>query len=175
MIKLFTLCLVSLVATPIIMGQGATTFSSRYSFLTNCGSGLTRKEEREAEKHGTDIPTKCRGLDGYAVNFSYSACSTGISLDRGDESISLGMQSADWKQKKLEWRMANGNPFAVILRVYDYAGSDIGSTDGKITGETLIVKGLKVYEHIDETVNAIGNANANLKARELADAGFHRQ
>jgi hypothetical protein len=151
--------------------QGATSFSSVYSALTRCGSGMTKQEEREAEKHGSDIPNRCKGYGGYFVDISYSACSSSFSLVKGEESISLGMQAMNWKQKTVEWRMANGKPFAVIMRVYDYAGDDQCATNGKITGESLIVRGLKGYE-IDETVDVKSTPNPNLKARELADKGY---
>jgi len=151
--------------------QAAPKFSSSYTTLTRCGSGMTKKEEREAEEHGSDIPTVCKGPDGYKLDISYSACSSSFSITKGEENISLGMQSVDWKQKTAEWRLANGKPFAIIIRMYDYAGNDLCSTAGKITGESLVVKGLKGFEHIDETVKASA-PNANVKARELADQGY---
>jgi hypothetical protein len=151
--------------------EPATRFSSAYTKLTNCRSGMTKKEEREAEKQGSDIPTRCKGLGGYDVYIYYSACASIFTLDKGEENIPLGMQALDWKQKTVEWRMANGKPFAVIMRVYDYAGNDLCTTDGKITGSSLIVKGLKGYA-IDETVEAKSTPNPNAKARELADQAY---
>jgi hypothetical protein len=159
------------VAPASATAQGATRFTSEYSALTKCGSRMTKQEEREAEKHGTDIPTRCKGYGGYYVDISYSACSSSFSLVKGEENISLGMQAGNWKQKTLEWRLADGKPFAVIMRVYDYAGDDQCATGGKITGESLIVRGLKGYE-IDETVDVKSTPNPNLKARELADKGY---
>ena len=146
-------------------------FSSSYTPLTKCGSGMTKQEEREAEKHGSDIPSKCKGLAGYAVDISYSACSSSFTLTRGDERISLGMQAIDWPQKTVEWRLANGKPFAVIMRVYEYAGNELCSTAGKIKSESLTVQGLKGYEQIEGSVDA-RTPNANIKARELADKAF---
>jgi hypothetical protein len=158
------------------VAQAATRFSSAYTALTKCGSGMTKKEEQEAEEHGTDIPTRCKGLGGYHVYISYSACSSDISLEKGEESIRLAMQAGNWKQKTVEWRLAQvgaiAKPFAVIFRVYEYGGSDLCATDGKITGESLIVKGLKGYEHIDQTVDVKATPNPNVKARELADKGY---
>jgi len=151
--------------------QGATHFSSVYTALTNCGSGMTKKEERAAEKHGSDIPTRCKGFGGYSVDISYSACSSSFSLVKGEENISLGMQAMNWKQKTVEWRLADGKPFAVIMRVYDYAGNDECATGGKITGESLIVRGLKDFE-IDESVDVKSTTNPNVKAREIADKGY---
>jgi len=59
----------------------------------------------------------------------------------------------------------------VIMRVYDYAGDEQCATGGKITGESLVVTGLKGYE-IHETVDVKSTPNANLKARELADKAY---
>jgi hypothetical protein len=148
-------------------------FSSQYTPLTNCGSGLTKKEEREAENNGTDIPSKCKGLDGYFVNISYSACSSIFNLRRADENIPLATQALGWKQKTVEWRMANGKPFAVVIRVYEYAGNDACSTGGKVKSESLMVQGLKGYEQIHESIDAT-QPNANVKARAAADAGYAR-
>jgi len=150
----------------------ATRFSSAYTALTRCGSGMTKKEEKEAEAQGSDIPTRCHGLGGYSVYIYYSACSSNFSLEKGAENISLGMQAVDWKQKTVEWRLANGKPFAIIMRVYDYAGNDQCATDGKITGESLMVRGLKGFEHINEIVKVKGTTDPNVKARELADKGY---
>ena len=151
--------------------QAKPVFSSRYTTLTNCGSGMTKKEERDAEKHGSDIPSKCKGLAGYFVDISYSACASSFSLTRRDENIGLGMQAIDWKQKTVEWRLADGKPFAVIMRTYEYAGNDLCSSGGKIKSESLMVQGLKGYEHIEGSVDG-KTPNANVKARELADKGF---
>ena len=162
----------SRLATPVADAmQSAPTFSSSYTPLTKCGSGMTKKEERQAEQNGSDIPSECKGPGGYNVGISYSACSSSFSVTKGEENVSLGMQAVDWKQKTAEFRLANGKPFAVIIRMYDYAGNDMCSTAGKITNEFLVVKGLKGFEHIDETVKA-STPNANVKAREIADKGY---
>jgi hypothetical protein len=135
---------------------------------------MTKQEEKEAEEHGSDIPTRCKGPGGYDIYIYYSACSSIISADKGEESIPLATQAVDWKQKTVEWRMANGKPFAVIMRVYEYRGDEQCATGGKIIGESLIIKGLKGYEHIDETIKVKGTPNPNAKARQLADKGYAR-
>ena len=56
-----------------VPGQGAPVFSSAYTGLTNCPSGMTKAEEKEAEEHGSDLPSRCKGLGGYVVYISYSA------------------------------------------------------------------------------------------------------
>jgi hypothetical protein len=170
-----TLVLLSLVSSiNSSTAQTATRFSSGYTDLTKCGSGMTKKEEREAEARGTDIPTLCKGYGGYNIFVGYSACSSHISADKGEESIPIATQAGDFKQKTVEWRLANGKPFAIIFRVYEYGGDDLCATGGKITGESLIVQGLKGYEHIDATVNVKGTPNPNVKARELADKSYQQ-
>ncbi len=166
----------TLPALQSVTRPGATRFSSAYTALTKCGSGMTKKEEQEAEEHGSDIPTRCKGFGGYDVYVTYSACTSYFSLERGEERIALATQAVDWKQKTVEWRMAHVNgkakPFAVIMRVYEHAGDQHCSTGGKITSESLMIKGLKGFEHIDEEVKVKGTPNPNAKARQLADQGY---
>ena len=145
--------------------------SSSYTAL-KCGSGMTKRRSAKRETR-PDIPSLCKGYDGYSVYISYSACASSFSITKGEENISLGMQSVGWKQKTVEWRMANGKPFAVIIRFYEYEGDDLCSSNGKIKSESLMVRGLKGFEHIEESVDA-RTPNANVKARELADKGFAR-
>ena len=154
--------------------QSAPRFSSAYTNLTKCGSGLTKAEEKEAEEHGSDIPTRCKGLAGYDVYVYYSACTSEFSLEKGEQRISLATQAVSWKQKVVEWRLANEKPFAIIMRAYDYAGNELCATGGRVTNESLIVKGLKGYEHIDGKIDA-KTTDANVKARELADAGYGKK
>jgi len=73
-------------------------------------------------------------------------------------------------KRKLEWRMANGKPFAVIFRIDQYNG-DISLSPQK-THETLIVKGLKGFSNIDYEVDQRLHPQANQEARKLADQGF---
>ena len=174
---LFTLAVGSLLVGGLYAGrsdalaQRTPVFSSSYTPLTNCGSGMTKKEEREAEKTGTDIPSKCKGLAGYSVNISYSACSSVFNLIRGDENVPLGTQALSWPQKTVEWRMADGKPFAVIMRVYEYVGNEMCATAGKVKSESLMVQGLKGFEQVTGSVDA-RTPNANVKARALADQLF---
>jgi hypothetical protein len=152
--------------------SGPTRFSSAYTDLRKCGSGMTKKEEKEAEAQGSDIPIRCKGFGGYDVYVYFSACTAEITLEKGQERIHLSSQAVNFKQKIVEWCLANGKPFAVILRVYEYSGDDQCVVGGKITGESLVVKGLKGYEQIDQEVKVKGTPNPNVKAREIADKGY---
>jgi hypothetical protein len=155
--------------------EAATRFSSTYTNLLTCPSGMTKKEEKEMEERGSDIPSRCKGPGGYILSVNYSACSSQFVAEKGDDGTAFPMQTVGSKQKTAEWRLANGKPFAIIMRIYEYAGDDLCATGGKITSEALMVKGLKGYEHIDATVPVKGTLNPNLKARQLADAGYAKK
>lgn len=153
----------------------APAFSSLYTDLN--------KDCKDAFKNvgeGQDMPLRCKGYGGYYIYIYYSAWASHINAQmvrKDDVSISLAMQElgySDAKGRKIEWRMADGKPFAVILRVSHYKESTDGINpfDEKLkTGESLLVKGLKGYEHIDSAVDA-RQPDANLKARQLADQQY---
>jgi len=100
-------------------------------------------------------------------------------LASDEDVVVSSMQPLDYDLKrKVEWRFANGKPFAVIFRIDVTKGSsadgiDMWSKENK-TGEALVVKGLKGFEHIDFEVDA-KTPNANAKAREMADAAYAKK
>ncbi len=155
-------------------------FTSQYTDLkTVCRDAFKVKK---GEEYGGDMPLKCRGYGGYEINIGYSALAAQFSINRigSDEDVVVStMQPLDYDMKRrVEWRFANGKPFAVIYRIDVTRGSsadgmDMWSKENK-TGESLVVKGLKGYERIDFEVDA-RTPNANLKAREMADAAFAKK
>ncbi len=155
-------------------------FTSLYTNLkTDCRAAIKLKKGEGL--NGEDVPLKCKGYDGYEVRIDYSAASSNLRVqplgDKSDEAISLGMQSINYDQThKIEWRFANGKPFAVIYRI-DKSKSDqpeeMWRPENK-TGESLMVMGLKGFEHINFEVDA-KTANANVKARETADAAYAKK
>lgn len=167
-----------LICTASLNAQ-APRFSSLYTNLkTECRSTIKLKKGEEPQG---DIPLKCKGYGGYEVRIDYSAASASLRLQpvRGewDQSINLGMQQLDYDQiRKIEWRLANGKPFAVIYRV-DKSKSELPEerwlAENK-TGEALIIKGLKGFEQIDFEVDA-STPDANLEAREMADQAYGRK
>jgi len=146
-----------------------TVFSSAY---TDLGHGC---QELPAE-NGGDGATICRGPNRYQVRSYYSAATMQINAEiRGkDDLFPLATLSLGFDQSKtrIEWRLADGKPFAVILRVptYDKPASD-DEFFGKVIGEVLIVKGLKGFPNIDASINA-KRASANVGARALADKAY---
>lgn len=81
---------------------------------------------------------------------------------------------------KIEWRLANGKPFAVIARFVFYtmedveAGRDLSGDRSKFP-QLLIVKGLTGFEDIDFDVDVKTTPNSNRRARELADAAYAKR
>ena len=150
-----------------------THFSSLYTKnLKNCGSGWTKKEERAAENRGQDIPVECKGPGGYTLDISYSCCNAIFSVNRGKENISLFTESLNWKQENAEWRLADGKPFALIIRYNTYKFDEEKQQLGDVDGEFLLVKGLTGYENIDEKIDVRKTKNPNIKAVKIADAGY---
>ncbi len=190
MLKLSSLSLIALVTlfcSGIPRAQAtngaprATQFSSVYTNLNSeCKNAFKESEVNE----GSDMPLRCTGYGGYYIYIWYSAWASQIAVQmKGNEDVSifLAMQPlnySDEKGRKIEWRMADGKPFAVIARISNYsdkAGADGGNPfDPKYkTGESLVVKGLKGYENIDGTIDA-KTPDANAKARQLADEKYKR-
>ena len=151
-------------------------FSSVYTDLkTQC------KAIAEGEARGDDTPLRCDGHGGYEIRIDFSAASSHLRVQpAGNESrdvIHLAAQPLDYDaRRKIEWRLADREPFALIYRVVKTKDgvdpAEMWRPENK-TGESLLVKGLKGYEHIDIEVDA-GDPNANVKARELADRTYLR-
>lgn len=145
----------------------STKFTSAY---TSLGQGC----KVLAGGNGTDEGSLCRGLGGYRIRIYGSAAALHINAEIKEESFNIAMLSIGFNERntRLEWRLANGKPFAVIMRVPKYGEA---TTDdpyfGKVIGEQLIVKGLKSFEDINFSVDA-KKAGANATARELADNAY---
>ena len=129
------------------------------------------------------MPLKCKGYGGYYIYISYSAFASHITINTINENDSIDVATeslnySDKKGNKIEWRLANGKPFAVILRISKYNEkvlNDLGENPYKKKyniGESLIIKGLKGYEHIDFEVNCKTTTDAITKARKLADRTY---
>ena len=176
-------------STPSNSGPAATStpaaaaFTSAYTDLNkDCEAAF--KEEEVGE--GQDMPLKCKGYGGYHISIGYSAFGSHLSVGlEGDENFSTSLASqsigySDEKGRKVEWRMADGKPFAVILRISNYdeakseATGDSPYQEKYKTGESLVVKGLKGYERIDFKVDA-KDPKANEKAREMADSNYAKK
>lgn len=165
---------------PVILKKNsqATVFRSLYTDMKRDCRLLPEPKGADA---GGDPAGVCKGYGGYRIFMSHSAWSAQFSvqgLKNIAESIDLGSDYGSYgaRGEKIEWRTANGIPFAVIMRLGKYKERDDGEnpyTTANRTGSMLIIKGLKGWEHINFTL--AGGAGDNLKARELADQGFSRK
>ena len=171
-----TLCITSLFSQAVLssnVGALAANFTSAYTDL--------KKQCKNAFKsvgEGQDMPLRCKGYGGYEIRIDYSAASSHLRVqpvgNKTDEAITLATQPLTYSDhRKIEWRLADGKPFAVIFRVDKSKADDpteLWQPQNK-TGEALMVKGLKGYEHIDFEVDA-KEPDANAKARAKADAAY---
>ena len=150
--------------------------AKRKTVFTSTYTSLGRGCREIPGENGTDGASICRGPGGYQVRIYYSAAATHINAEiKGkDDSFPLATLALDFDQRKaqVEWRLANGKPFAAVLRVPTY-GDPSGDDQyfGKINGQELRIRGLKGHEKIDLAVDG-KTAKANERARELADAAY---
>ena len=167
-----------LFSQPVFSDGRPPKFSSAYTDLqTQC------KPIAEGEAQGDDTPLRCEGYGGLEIRIDFSAASSHLRVqpkgDDAEDAIDLAAQPLNYDAKrKIEWRLADGQPFAVIFRV-DKSKNGVDPAEmwrpENKTGESLVVKGLKGYEHIDFEVDARAAADANVKARELADRAFRKE
>ena len=154
-----------------VSAQKTTKFSSVYTNL----NGKACKFYPGGD--GQDGMSLCKGPGKYQVRIYSSATMTHIvaELNGSDEGYALANVSLDFNQTKsnVEWRLANGVPFAIIFRAPTY-GEPTDMGPGKKTGEELHVIGLKGHDDIEATIDA-KTPNANVKAREAADSKFWKK
>lgn len=147
-----------------VMSVAFTGVSGQTNKLTSVYTDTTKQCK------GEEPMFTCTGYGGYRLVMDIGGVfqSAAIESKTTDYSLSIAQhQSVGWNPK-VEWRMANGKPFAVIVRV------DINDQDAAIpkkTGEELAILGLKGYENISESIDA-KTPKANEKAREIADKGY---
>jgi hypothetical protein len=168
--KLFRcVILVSVVISFVVcaVGQRRVRFSSVYTdFKRGC--------KTIPGGNGSDNAYLCRGAGRYKVRIYYSAAATHLAAeltgtDKFTPIATLDIRS-DYTKSRIEWRLANGKPFAVIYRVPRYAEPKEDEYFGKVIDYHLAVIGLGNID-INETIDARSRM-ANVKARELADKAY---
>ena len=143
-------------------------FTSAYTNLeTDCRPAVAQSEAGE----GQDVPLQCKRIGGYSVKISFTAEAAYIAVEEGAFYLDLGEDRfglvSPKSGRKIEWRLANRRPFAVIFRTYDYSGG--------APVEILVVKGLKGFSHINTVVNPRKAPDANAAAHQRADEGYLNQ
>ncbi|NOK19823.1 hypothetical protein [Corallococcus carmarthensis] len=165
-----TLCLMH--ATP----DSTAAITSEYTDVEKC----PRPAEAD-ESEGGDVPLRCPGPGGdYELTEDYSAYDIHRRItSKSDPSFVVELRPmvkcpVTRFGSKLEWRMKEGKPFAVIQRVTCFALNKEQSGPGKKLGEHLVVKGLKGFPRVDSEVNTKAK-DANEKARSIADGAFRER
>ncbi len=145
-------------------------YSSAYTYLKDCK--IPADEEGGLKMH-------CRPLGPYKVVVAYDGALAMISVNDsaghtvarlGSDYIGIGMQ-----REQVEWRMANGVPFAVIFKIghFDTSGYASGNPYKafNLAGSSWIVAGLPGCEAIGFTLR--GNIpDAEKRIRRWLDEAF---
>jgi len=144
-----------------------TRFTSIYTnFTTDCKSF--------AGENGSDGYSMCRGPGGYKIeNYFAAAAALYVANYKGENTpYGFPMLALDFddRKTKVEWRLANGKPFAMIMRIPTYGKAKDGEYFGPVIGEQLFIRGLKGFDF--ETSVDAKTSNPNAKARELADSEY---
>ena len=127
--------------------NSSTKFTSIYTDLKkDCRDKFSDADDEH------DMPVICKGPGGYRIDVEFSACCEHMQVENRKDFLLLFPQQrfSTFTKRKMEWRLANGKPFAIIYRIDKYKG-DISYLPEKI-GEVLIVKGLQGFANIDQEV-----------------------
>ncbi|HQU86413.1 MAG TPA: hypothetical protein PKY59_25005 [Pyrinomonadaceae bacterium] len=151
--------------------------------MTSVYTNLKTDCQPEVKVVADEVPFICKAVGGFRVRIIPAGAwaETIEIVDKNKETVaSLGTHGYGYSivgKRMLEWRMANGKPFAVIFRINKYSSEEaLESGDNPYldkykTGEALIIRGLTGYSQIDFEVDG-KEKNANVKAQKLADENF---
>lgn len=138
-------------------------FSSAYTDLAKaCRAAFAATEIEE----GQDMPLRCAGPSGRSLYIYFSAEDTYLQVEATGGSASLLAQPlklSDYDRGKVEWRLADGVPFAIVVRVR--------ADDRR---QTLEVRGIGAHRAIADSIDTARRSSANADARAVADNEFLR-
>lgn len=166
---LFSLLIAAACPSALLWAE-APPFSSTYTFLAkDCRWAFNEADLRE----GQDNARICRGPAPYELFIDFSAEAAFLSArrsDRPNETV-FGdpVGGVDDENGAVEWRLAEGRPFALIVRTKRRTPLDDGR---EWKSERLAVRGLGDYSEIAGDVDVRKTPNANAAARTLAERGW---
>lgn len=161
----------------------AISFNAQSAKMTSVYTNLKTDCQPESKVAADEVPFICKAVGGFRVRIIPAGAwaETIEIVDKNKETVvSLGTHGYGYSlvgKRMVEWRLANGKPFAVIFRVNKYNSETAGDNgdspylDKYKTGEALIIRGLTGYSQIDFEIDA-KDKNANSKAQNLADSNF---
>jgi hypothetical protein len=158
--KIFATALLSLFLAPAYAAKPIK-FTSVYTDLSkDC-----QFEDDSDLQEGTDAPLRCKGPGAYGLYIFFSASSNILSVEKvkSNETLDFQIEIPDFERGKIEWRLADGVPFAVIAR----SGSPMGNSL-----KTLEARGLTGFEKIEISLSPKKVSNTNQEVRKQVDAAY---
>ncbi|MFZ2754941.1 MAG: hypothetical protein WAZ48_16050 [Lysobacteraceae bacterium] len=135
-------------------------FASEYTDLAkDCRPAFADTELEE----GQDNALHCKGSGGYGLFIYFSAVDAMLTVEnaRGDTVFDTPLSLDDYERGKVEWRLADGRAFAIIVRI-----KPKGAT------ETLEIRGIDSHRAIRGSVPVAAHGNANVDARAMTDKAY---
>lgn len=116
---------------------------------------------------GSDPVLRCPALRGFQVEVSFSAWATHVEITGPRTAVSFNGLIGD----QLEWRLAGGEPFAVIVSVDEQGPDEREQAD--LAARRLEVRGVGGWQIEGEAPASAPDAAQS--ARALADAAYRAQ
>ena len=162
---------------------GAISANAQVAKMTSVYTNMQTDCKAESKVEDQEVPFICKAVGGFRVRINPAGAwaeSVEVIDSKGETVVSFGSVGYGYtttNNRKIEWRMANGKPFAVIFRVNTYneekaneAGDSPHLAKYK-TGEKLLIRGLTGYSQIDFEIDGKEKL-ANAKAQQKADENF---
>ena len=160
MLQCALLSLLSLLLANPSAKAASPVFASGYTDLAkDCRQAFADAELEE----GQDNALRCKGSDGYGLFIYFSAEDAMLTVEnaRGDTVFDTPLTLSDYEHGKVEWRLADGLAFAIIVRMKP-----------KGAPEALEIRGIDSHRTIHRSVPVAGRKNANAQARAEADKAY---
>lgn len=156
----FAMLLLALTAANHPVKAAAPVFTSEYTDLAkDCRPAFADAELEE----GQDNALRCKGSGEYGLFIYFSAEDAMLTVEdaRGETVFDMPLTLSDYEHGKVEWRIADGHAFAIIVRIKP-----------KGAAETLEIRGIDSRRTIHRSVPVAGRKNANAQARAEADKAY---
>jgi uncharacterized protein YkwD len=120
----------------------------------------------------------CSGPGDYRITLAETKSALVARIvDQGGFSLELPPQGYDLRRERIEWRLDEGQAFAVIVPVYRYRASRTGAMQREEGSGVLQVFGLVGQRTLNGRISLStqSRSEAEEAARKLADGLYHRQ
>jgi len=127
---------------------------------------------------GGDGYKVCSGVGEYELYIYFDLYSTYMKLRKKDSAMEVDMFNKNCGaviqyEESVEWRHANGKPFACVAHQKCYDVDEMGEV-GKQTGEYYIAKGIEGFEGISIEIDATKTTDAITEVRKQTDEAHKR-